>query len=124
MIKTGSWRSIAIAVLIALVALSGCVYSGSDATLSFKSNTPQNNDSEASAECGDSAELTVETRGVRSGTVRVRVHDGDGFTVFDETYVAGEGGVDARGLFGTPGTWMLEMQAFAVEGQMMAQLSC
>ncbi len=111
-------------VLVVAVLLAGCTIQSSDATISFSSNVPRDHESQANAECREQGELTITMGGLRAGSMRLRVFDASGDTLFDETYLGNEGGDDARSLFGQAGEWTLQMDGTLVEGKASARLSC
>ncbi len=109
--------------VLAILSLSGCINGASAVTLEFDMDAVRAYDERGEVACGDQARLELDTAGIRAGSVRIQASDGRGAIVFDEEYIASEGGQDARSLTGAAGNWDLRMWG-SVEGQATASLFC
>jgi hypothetical protein len=95
-------------LLAAAMAFAGCAGGGgtlgSDAGVTFDGNTSGSHGD--SADCGDQG--TVSGSGtVNDGSLEVRVTDGSGDEVFQETF-EGEISMDAQTVDGASGNWKIE----------------
>ncbi len=111
--------------VVLLILMAGCVFDSEGSTsLSFASNVPKDYEGQGNVDCQQETVLSIAMMGLRTGSMRVQVFDGDGATAFDQTYLGGEGGEDERSLFGAPGQWTLQMQGSLGEGKASVTLSC
>lgn len=97
-------RSLTLLLVSLLAMLSGCIGdSGGSAKVAYDGTGNGIDDDET--KCDDDGTLVASGQ-VDSGQVDVRVSDGDGRTLFTQTFDGGAN-LDTQGLEGASGTWRL-----------------
>lgn len=107
--------------IIALL-LAGCI-GGGNSTVTLDNDELAAAEGDARVDCLDQGTLTIAIARIDSGSVRVRVLDGDGAEVFIDVFEQREAGTIDHGLFGAPGTWRLQANG-TFQGRITATLAC
>lgn len=115
-------RSVLALSVLGVLLLAGC--SGSGVIQIVEGHVTAANGSRMATGSCDGDALVQVTGSGQSGSIRVRVRDGNGDQVYDSGSRSGNGVDQSLDVEGAKGKWTLEVQQMAYTGSYTAQVVC